>query len=364
MMTGGTVSRPRPGSVRLVAWSATSPYGTGRQAYADGERGLRSATTKVDRERWDVTAGFAGLVPDFDTRAVLGKKGTRMMNRVTGLSVSTVGLLIDELGGRVGPETGLVLGTTHGSAQSSMDFTRGSLTGAEPFHVESGLIPYAVMNGAAGQCAIWHGLKGPNATIAASRPSHLLAMNYARRLLLAGRASTILCGAAEEFSAARYWLAHAAHAAVGPPGDLVLGEGCAMFALTTERSGPALATLLSVSSMNAPRDRAAEVIGRCIDAAFARAGVTDGEVWGVCSSGGSGVMGATELDVVSARFGTQLVAAPAHRLGEADSTTAAFQLATVLTLAGDDADTRGRVGLLTCVDDNGVVCAAVFRLGE
>ncbi|MCP5877146.1 hypothetical protein NL390_32295, partial [Klebsiella pneumoniae] len=78
------------------------------------------------------------------------------------------GVAADSLG------TALVLGTTTGSAESMMNFTRSSLEAEKPFYVDPALMPNAVMNCAAGQCAIWHQLKGPNTTIAGGRAAGLL----------------------------------------------------------------------------------------------------------------------------------------------------------------------------------------------
>ncbi|MDX6355853.1 MAG: hypothetical protein QOF98_2756, partial [Streptomyces sp.] len=171
-------------TLAITDWSAISPFGTGRDAFVKGVRRQLNTAVQVDPEQWRVPDEYACLVPDFDVRATLGKKGTRSMNRVTGLAVATSGELLASADRLTAPrgQTGFVLGTTVGSAQSTLDLTRGSLTGDRPYLVESGLIPYAVMNGTAGQCAIWHGLRGPNATLSAGRPGGLVALNYARRL--------------------------------------------------------------------------------------------------------------------------------------------------------------------------------------
>lgn len=120
------------------------------------------------------------------------------MDRVTGLAVTAVGSLLDdgERNRAVGTGEGaaFALGTTTGSAQSMMDFTRDSLTSEQPFFVDPARFPNTVMNCAAGQSAIWYQLKGPNATIAGGRTAALHALNYSRRLLGSGRARTVLCG--------------------------------------------------------------------------------------------------------------------------------------------------------------------------
>nr|AEU17884.1 3-oxo-ACP synthase II [Streptomyces antibioticus] len=355
------VNSAGPG-LAIIGWAVTSPFGIGREAFSEG-----LAERPVHRQAVEAGEGPAGtvcLVPDFDPRAVLGKKGTRSMNRVTGLGVSTIGDLLKEVKGeRFVPErTGLVLGTTVGSAQSTIDFTRGSLTGEKPYHVEPGLIPYAVMNGAAGQCAIWHGVKGPNATLAAGRAASLLALNYARRLLLTGRADTVLCGGAEEYSAARAWIAE--RSAKNDAPSTALGEGCAMFALTTEPTGRAtLATLLAVKAMTCSDGDWRETVRRCVEEALEAADVKPSDVWVVSPSdplvrpvrpsGRCSTTSSTSVAVVSPV--TEL-------LGETHAAVRALQLAAVLSLAGRSPESAGQPAVLTSIDESGTVVVAVLKL--
>src|SRR5207248_2320963 len=71
------------------------------------------------------------------------------------------GLEVDDRGrGRVG----VVLGTTVGSLRSMSDYTRETLIEERPYLVSPALFPNTVMNCAAGQSAIRHGLAGINAT--------------------------------------------------------------------------------------------------------------------------------------------------------------------------------------------------------
>ncbi|MFF8405644.1 beta-ketoacyl synthase N-terminal-like domain-containing protein [Streptomyces sp. NPDC014846] len=360
-MTAAGTPRPR---LDIVGWSATSPFGTGRRAFADGLREDRVTTAPLDAERWQVPPGPACLVPDFDVRTVLGKKGTRVMNRVTGLAVSTVGDLLAGLD-RTGlnPEsTGLVLGTTGGSVQSTLDFTRGSLTGRRPYLVESGLIPYGVMNGAAGQVAIWHQLKGPNATLAAGRSAGVLALNYARRLLLTGRAATVLGGAAEEYSTARAWLAR--HTAEGDPDELVLGEGCAMFAVSAaDPDSPATGTsLVGAKAMTCSDGDWETTVRRCVERLLFDADAKPDDLWAVSPSGAAGAPGRAEQALAEelAEVGGTVVPV-AHLVGEAHAASAAFQLAAVLSRAEEDDRSAGRLSLVTTTDEGGTVAAVLLR---
>ncbi|MEU9013896.1 beta-ketoacyl synthase N-terminal-like domain-containing protein [Streptomyces sp. NPDC048479] len=346
----------------IIGWAVTSPYGIGRLVFSEGLAAGRFTERAI--EQGQGPAETACLVPDFDSRAVLGKKGTRMMNRVTGMAVSTIGDLLRELrSDRLDPDTtGLVVGTTVGSAQSTIDFTRGSLTGERPFHVEPGLIPYAVMNGAAGQCAIWHGVKGPNATLAAGRSAGLLALNYARRLLLTGRAGTVLCGAAEEYSVARAWIAERS-AGNDAPGA-VLGEGCAMFALTVEPTDePPLATLLAVKAMTCSDGDWYATVRRCTELAMAAAGVQPSDVWMASPSGAVGAAGQAERAALGDLFevGDRLVSIT-ELIGETHAASGALQLAAVLSLAEQNPESAQRLAVVTSTDESGTVVVCLVRL--
>jgi len=253
-----TLPRPPGGGLAISRWSAVSAFGIGAPAFRAGVSA--SVGASVGAGRPGSPAGEPRRVPDFDIRAVLGRKGTRTMDRVTGIAVTTVGMVLDGVAlgtgaaehlpaGPLDPpgpppgeadEVGLVLGTGNGSVASMMDFTREGLTGAKPFYVDPARFPNTVMNYAAGQCAIWHGLTGPNTTIAGGQLTGLLALNYATRLLRAGRAEAMIVGAAEEVSDARDWLVRLAETGPRPAagtgtgtgasrGRGPLGEGCAAF---------------------------------------------------------------------------------------------------------------------------------------
>jgi 3-oxoacyl-(acyl-carrier-protein) synthase len=56
----------------------------------------------------------------------------------------------------------------------------------------------SVINAAAGQTAIWHGLDGVNSTIAGGVTAGLSALAYATDLIAAGRAEVLLAGGADE----------------------------------------------------------------------------------------------------------------------------------------------------------------------
>ena len=279
------------------------------------------------------------------------------MDRVTGLAVATVGRLVrDE---DRGARTALVLGTTTGSVQSMMDLTRTSLTGERPFDIEPATIPNTVMNCAAAQCAIWHRLEGPNATLACGHTSGLFALGYARRLLMAGRADAAICGAAEEYSPARAWLEELARPGSEP---VPLGEGAAALRLTLDPAEPALATVLAVDSgYAAPEDSVGDAVRAVVRRALTRAGIEDPrEVWAALPSGLSPAERSALLDLFGAETVDRLPA-PGDLLGDTGAATAAFQLATALAAAPE---APGHVVVLSCTDPDGTVAAAVLRLED
>ncbi|MFJ3928508.1 beta-ketoacyl synthase N-terminal-like domain-containing protein [Streptomyces sp. NPDC090022] len=368
-MTTPTTAAGRP---VITAWSAVSPYGIGRTAFTEGLRERRGTVTELGPEHGTTPDGVGHVVPGFSVREVLGKKGTRSMDRVTGLAVAAAGSLLDDSARNRGVGTGegaaFALGTTTGSAQSMMDFTRDSLTGDQPFFVDPARFPNTVMNCAAGQSAIWFNLKGPNATIAGGRTAGLHALNYSRRLLGSGRARTVLCGAAEEFSQARAWLEH--HSADrGTEAAPALGEGCAMLLVephTPQDAGqPVLAELLAVELGVVLDGDPRPALVSTLRAALRRAGVEAAAVAAVARSGAPGREGEGEAEAVREVFGAVEYAdlTPTPLIGDTGAAAAAFQAAALLSYAEDPAaGAAGRIGVITSVDRTGTVGCALLAL--
>ncbi|MEU6484892.1 beta-ketoacyl synthase N-terminal-like domain-containing protein [Streptomyces sp. NPDC046887] len=356
----------------ITGWSAVSPLGIGAEALSEGLRTGRSTDAPVDTAQWKVPATRAHLVPGFETREVLGRKGTRSMDRVTGLAVAAVGSLLDQPGSVRETESGkraaLVLATTTGSAASMMDFTRSSLEGARPYDVDPAVMPNAVMNCAAGQCAIWYGIKGPNTTLAGGRAAGLLSLNYAIRLLSSGRADTVLCAAAEEYSAARYWLERHSRGAAAP--DVALGEGAAVLlvqpasAVTPAR--PALAEVLAVRTRVATGEQAGPALEACVRSALEAAGTSGDDVWAASSSDAPGRLGHLEREILGRVCGSRAVdRVPAvGRLGDVSAASGSFQIAMALATAAGDPAAAGRIVLVTSADRDGSLACAVLKLSE
>ncbi|MDX3233770.1 beta-ketoacyl synthase N-terminal-like domain-containing protein [Streptomyces sp. ME19-01-6] len=379
----------------ISAWAAVSPLGLHGADFATGLRSGRRAGKPLDPEEWSVPFHEACLVPDFHIKQILGRKGTRSMDRATGLAVTAIGqLLTDErpgpaaerpgaaaaVGGRaggeraagarlsgVGEETGVALGTSTGSAQSIMDFTRDSLVGERPFFVDPARFPNTVMNCAAGQTAIWHGFKGPNTTVAGGRATGLLTLQYALRLQRAGRATTVLCGAVEEFSSARAWLEW--HSRADGDTAAVLGEGAAVWLLEPDatarehgRGGLAEVVGLEFGFATGPeraRTVLADVVRRLLDRTDAR----PGRIWAVADSQAPGAEGEAEraalAEVLDGHDPLRISAADS--IGDTYAASAAFQITAVLALAERPDTAPGSLALVTSVDRDGVVGAALLR---
>jgi 3-oxoacyl-[acyl-carrier-protein] synthase II len=353
----------------ISAWSAVSAFGVGREKFSDGVRTGQPAVTPLDPDVWSAPVAEACLVPAANPRELLGRKGTRSMDRATALAVAAVGrLLHDGDGGRIDgldEDTALVLGTSTGSVCSIMAFTRDSLMQDKPFFVDPARFPNTVMNCAAGQSAIWHGLRGPNVTIAGGRASALLALNHALRLQRSGRARGVVCGAVEEFSGERAWLDWHTHGERDP--FSLIGEGCAVLLLeasaTADRT--ALADVLSVEfALSGDDGNVRAVLAGCLRRALAGAGVDATDVWAVAPSNSPGRQGDSEHAAVHDVLGD-------HRpvrlsciglLGDTNAASAAFQIAALLSIAQDDPASAGRAALVTSADRDGVVGCALLRL--
>jgi len=364
---------PRP---VISGWAAVSPWGRTGRDFADGlSRGLGTATAPLPADCAHLPVGEACLVPDFNIATVLGGKGTRSMDRATAMAVAAIDELLGgpngrRLGGR-SLDIGLALGTSTGCVQSTMNFTRDSLTSRRPYLVDPAQFPNTVMNCAAGQSAIWHRLKGPNATVAGGRVTGLLTLQYALRLLRAGRAQSLLCGAVEEFSPARAWLAW--HTRPDEATAPVLGEGAAVWLIgrpTSARAGSAeigRAGLTEVAGLefgfaaNAGEIRG--VLADCLRRLLLAAATEPGQISVVAESGAPGADGESERAALADVLGG---AAPrilncAAMIGDCYAASAAFQVVAVLALADRGGLPPAWRAVVTSAEAGGAVGAALLR---
>ncbi|MBC2903693.1 beta-ketoacyl synthase N-terminal-like domain-containing protein [Streptomyces cupreus] len=360
------------GAPVITAWTVMSGLGAGAGTLTAGLRSGRSAVTELDPTAWPGPLGHGAPIPAFTVAGALGRKGTRSMDRATGIAVATVGMLLDDPEQPVGPtgrrDLALVLGTGSGSVQSIMDFTRDSLTQDRPYLVDPARFPNTVMNCAAGRCAIRYGIEGPNSTIAAGRLTALHVLRYATRLLRAGHAEAVLCGAVEEFSVQRSWLEWHAR----PDGDRLrpLGEGCALFLLerpfAAARLGGEPLLRVCATAFRGFQDASAArpALAECVHEALSRSGAGPADVWAVVPSPHDEETGAAQQGALGDVLGaaTPLWLRPEELIGDTSAAAGAFQLAAVLA-EGIPRPTWGRTALVTAIDAGGLAgCLAVSPL--
>ncbi|GAA0340031.1 beta-ketoacyl synthase N-terminal-like domain-containing protein [Streptomyces blastmyceticus] len=362
-------SIPTDGLV-ISGLAVTSPYGIGEAAFTEGLAAGRRAVAPLDGGTWPgdrpVPYGEAGLIPGFDIPGLLGRKGTRSMDRLTGIAVVTTGLLLERYGAGAAadPEgTGLVLGVP-GSLQSCMSFTEDAVTGEKPYYVEPSRFPNTVLNHPTGRCAIRHDLRGPNASVSGGAGTGLLALNYASRLLRAGHADALLCGAAEEFTVQRARLTRAVTGEEGGP----LGEGAAVFLLESAahaREGgrvPLAAVLGSRFRSFGSVERAGRALEACVSAVLEDTGTDARDLAAVAPSGAHGALGAQETAALDAVLG----ASPPRTelrplLGDTTTASTALQLAALVAPALRRPADAGRPALVTFVDRDGTAGCTLVR---
>ncbi|MEU4076209.1 3-oxoacyl-ACP synthase [Streptomyces venezuelae] len=355
---------PATDELVFTAWSSVSPYGMEAAAYAEGIGSATGALADLDPEAFPGPYRQGAVVPEFTAAGALGKKGTRTMDRVTALAVSTFGHLLDECGPALveRPESvALVLGTGSGSVQSIMDFTRDSLTGDRPYLVDPARFPNTVMNRAAGQSAIWHGIKGPNTTVAGGWLTGLLVLGYAGRLHRGGHCERVLCGVAEEYSEQRAWLEwHAAEEGTRPP----LGEGGAAWLLESAEAArdagrTPLARLLGTRFRAYHRpDEAADALTTCVRALLDEAGADPDDVRLVVPLGTAGEEDAVRRALPTGREPEWIRCRPL--LGDTSAAATGFQTAAVLARAAGGGLPAGQLALVTGIDRDGTVGCALL----
>ena len=365
----------------ITGWGVISPIGIGIEAFATGLRTGRSGRKPLTGYHEHVLpSDEACVIPEFEATAFLGKKGTRFLDRTTTLAVATIGLAIQHGRFNIGVDNqeriGVVLGTNVGSIKSVSDFMRDTLVHERPYMVNPMHFPNAVMNCAAGQSAIWHKLKGINTTISGGRMAGLLALRYASLMLRLGYVETVFTGGVEEFCEQTAWGFHHAGLAQSE-GDVLLGEGCAVFALekpqTAEAQGrevlaEVLACEVGVYHADDDEDDVSEQaagLAQCIRRALDRAGVKPEEVWAISlHQVAPSRLARIEEEGLRLAFDNH---EPARRLaigqlvGECFSAAGAFQLAALLASFNNSPGGGGRVALMTSVAHHGSVGCAVIR---
>jgi 3-oxoacyl-[acyl-carrier-protein] synthase II len=142
-----------------------------------------------------------GEIRPFEPKEYLGDRNIRPVDRTARLLLVAAQQALESAGWtperRAEREVGLVLGTTFCSVRTIAEFDRRALQ-LGPSYASPLDFANSVINAAAGQAAIWHGLRGVNSTVAAGEASGLLSLAYAADLIRSGRADAVLAGGAEE----------------------------------------------------------------------------------------------------------------------------------------------------------------------
>lgn len=365
-------------SVAITGFGVISPIGIGAQEFTTGILEGRSGLKPINGVcASPLPFDQACVIPEFEVKTYLGKKGTQSMDRTTGLAVAASGMALQHSGVAITPanetRSGVVLGTSTGSMRSISTFTKETFVQHPPYLVSATEFPNTVMNCAAGQCAIWHNLKGINATVSGGRLSSLLALRYALLKLRLGYTDLVLAGGVEEFSEHTAWAFH--HVMQGMRSEILpIGEGCVMLVL--EKSAAAKcagrsvrAEMLACEIQMYPLaqqpncGQLTEGLTSCIQTALDSAGVSPRDVWGVSLQGCGGELGDPETraltTILKDNTGVQYVGI-SPLVGETYSAAGVFQIAAALARLSHST-AHDRVVLVTSFSRGGSVGCAVLR---
>lgn len=198
MMDSATQDHPR--RVVITGVGALSPLGDAPDAIHSALCAGQSGVVETTFE------GSTGLDPlpagriDFDPKQYL-EGNLRPIDRTGRLVIAAAGLALEDSGWdaerRAERPVGLVLGTMYCSVHTIVAFDQRALD-AGPKYVRPFDFANSVINAAAGQTAIWHGLRGVNSTLAGGTAAGLEALAYAADLIRSGRSQAIVAGGGDE----------------------------------------------------------------------------------------------------------------------------------------------------------------------
>jgi 3-oxoacyl-[acyl-carrier-protein] synthase II len=361
---------------------------------------------------------LVGQLRGFDPATYVGEGNFRPLDRTGRLAVAAAELALAAAGwsreARRLADVGFVLGTMFGSVRTIAEFDRRALT-AGPNYVKPFDFANSVINAAAGQAAIWHGLRGVNATVAGGTGAGVQALGYAAGLVAGGQADALLAGGADElclesflgFGRAGLLCNANGHGPARPvPFDarrngFAPAEGAALLVLepaesAARRGAPILGEILGQGAAFDPArgsdpDSAAGAVARAVLAALEAAAVDPGELACASTSASGSVTldryeaaglaralgaAAAELPVTAAKAGLgealgasgalqTAVLLEALRTGELPGVAGLERLEAGLPLAGIRAESTrisGRIGLVTALDRHGGAHALVLSV--
>jgi len=293
----------------------------------------------------------AAAMESFAPTDYLGRRNLRPLDRTARLVAAAAGLALPEDGWPEDlPEVGLVLGTTFGSIHTISEFDRRGLVDG-PNYLKPMDFANSVINAAAGQGAIWHRLRGVNATVSGGATAGIEALAYAADLIRRGRAQVVLAGGAEELCFESFfgfdragWLAPGRETRPVPfhprRNGFVPGEGAALLVLedaacARARGATAIAEVLGHGARFDPsrggrRSLAVRTLAGAVREALHDARLAPARIQAV-SAGASGgvaadaVEAAALAEVFGAAAATLPVTAVKGCLGETLGAAGAFQ---------------------------------------
>ncbi|MEA2604554.1 MAG: 3-oxoacyl-[acyl-carrier-protein] synthase [Acidobacteriota bacterium] len=308
----------------------------------------------------------AGEVRPFDPQSYLGERNLRPIDRTSRLMLVAAGQALAGAGWTAATlaerEAGLVLGTTFCSVRTIAEFDRRGLQ-LGPSYASPLDFANSVINAAAGQAAIWFGLRGLNSTISAGSASGLAAIGYAVSHIRGGRAAALLAGGAEElcfesffghYKAGRLCGSRAGDGAEVPipfharRNGFAMAEGAALVMLedpdaAAGRGAPVLAEVLGHGAAFDPRgteEGGAGAVARAVRLALEDAGLAPEDVDCLsASASGSVEVDRREALGVAAALGSRAadlpVTAVKSMLGEAMGASGGLQVVALLGTLAD-----------------------------
>ena len=356
-----------------------------------------------------------GEVRDFAPESYLGKANLRPVDRTARLVIVAAHQAFAATGWtpelRQERDVGLVLGTMFGSVHTISAFDRRALV-AGPQYAKPFEFANSVINAAAGQTAIWHGLRGVNSTVAGGTAAGLQALCYAAEAIRTGRSDAVLAGGADELCfESLYGFRQTGLLCGGAEGQepcsipydarrngMVLGEGAGLLMLeearaALQRGAPILAEIRGHGNCydcsRGQDERASEAARRAIRLALSDASLPAGEIEVVSAAGNGSVLGDRhEARGIAAAFAGREdlpVTAVKSMLGETLGASGAFGTVALLEamrhavlpgvrglgepekglplsgLAAHSREIEARTGLVTAVGLDGNVAALVVE---
>ncbi len=180
-----------------------SPYGFGKKVFWDNLTEGRSGISTIElfsTTKYDSYLG--GVYSTFDPRELLDKKGLRLLDRTTTLTLCAAKLALEDANinqtkNSEQKRMGFVLSSTCGSPKSRSDFYYTAISKGFT-SINPALFPNTVVNSPASQVSIRFGINGLNSTISTGFNGTLQAIKYAVQLIRSNKVEMVMVGGTEE----------------------------------------------------------------------------------------------------------------------------------------------------------------------